>query len=112
MDSKSALIYLLSVILAAISGYMFAERKCKRRMRRRAAPRPLISITKNGAAEPKAPAAPKESKVPKNIRELVPMKLQLPLKKAATEPQPNGTVAGQPAETQSRVAQYMIQKGL
>ena len=109
MDSKSALIYLLSVILAAISGYMFAERKCKRRMRRRAAPRPLISITKNGAAEPKAP---KESKVPKNIRELVPMKLQLPLKKVATEPQPNGTVAGQPAETQSRVAQYMIQKGL
>jgi len=106
MDFKTALIYLLSVILAAISGYMFADRKRKRRMRRRKSPRPLISITRNGDAKPKAP---KESK---NIRELIPMKLQLPLKKAATEPQPNGSVAGQPAETQSRVAQYMIQKGL
>ena len=98
MDGKTIIILILSSLLSAAIGYLYAQKtECGRRRLR--FPR-----------RAKRAKQAKQAKQAKSVQAAKPVAEPAIVGKSPVKP--DGSVKGEPAEIQSGVAQYMIENGL
>ena len=95
MDGKTIIILILSSLLSAAIGYLYAQKtNCGRRRLR----------------FPRRAKQAKQAKQAKSVQAAKPVAEPAIVGKSPVKP--DGSVKGEPAEIQSGVAQYMIENGL
>jgi hypothetical protein len=84
MDGKTVIILILAIALSGVLGYLFSQRRMRKMMKKKGGMKKRGGMKKKGGMK----------------------------KRWANKIKPEGAAKGEPAESQSGVAQYAIENGL